>query len=217
MSLFRENVRLSGRHTASASRPGPPAVHFDLFSPARTPQRGHPAGCTSPTWRCWTAEPAVWSRIPAVLAGNSPVYGPGWKSPPFVAQRVAGKPGLFLPGRTVYFYYSSQGCSGMTLYGYARVSVREPEDKTWPGAGRQPPRLGEEAVAVGFRQECRNATFSPPLTHRPIPRGSQEGAQDAQRQGKGRHPDQGGVMYCRQSCIPQPGFCITDLPRTGRP
>ena len=40
---------------------------------------------------------------PAALAGNSPVYGPGWKSPPFVAQGVAGKPGLFLPGRTVYF------------------------------------------------------------------------------------------------------------------
>ena len=27
-----------------------------------------------------------------------------------------------------YFRYSSQGCSGMTLYGYARVSVREPEE-----------------------------------------------------------------------------------------
>ena len=27
------------------------------------------------------------------------------------------------------FAHSSQGCSGMTLYGYARVSVREPEDK----------------------------------------------------------------------------------------
>ena len=63
------------------------------------------------------------------MAGNSPVYGPGWKFPLVVAQGVAGKPSLFLPGRTVYFYYSSQGCSGMTLYGYARVSVREPEDK----------------------------------------------------------------------------------------
>ena len=37
------------------------------------------------------------------LAGNSPVYGPGWKFPLGVAQEVAGKPGLFLPGRTVYF------------------------------------------------------------------------------------------------------------------
>ena len=37
------------------------------------------------------------------VAGNSPVYGPGWEFPPVVAQGVAGKPGLFLPGRTVYF------------------------------------------------------------------------------------------------------------------
>ena len=66
---------------------------------------------------------------PIALAGNSPVYGPGWKFTLAVAQGVAGKPGLFLPGRTVYFCHSSQGCSGMTLYGYARVSVREPEDK----------------------------------------------------------------------------------------
>ena len=32
-------------------------------------------------------------------------------------------------GRKPYFRYSSRGCEGMTLYGYARVSVREPEDK----------------------------------------------------------------------------------------
>ena len=37
------------------------------------------------------------------VAGNSPVYGPGWEFPVVVAQGVAGKPGLFLPGRTVYF------------------------------------------------------------------------------------------------------------------
>ena len=37
------------------------------------------------------------------MAGNSPVYGPGWEIPLVVAQGVAGKPGLFLPGRTVYF------------------------------------------------------------------------------------------------------------------
>ena len=37
LSLFRENVRLSDQHTASASRPWPPAVHFALFSPARRP------------------------------------------------------------------------------------------------------------------------------------------------------------------------------------
>ena len=67
--------------------------------------------------------------VDQAVAGNSPVYSPGWKSPLVVAQGVAGKPGLFLPGRTVYFCHSSQGCSRMTLYGYARVSVREPEDK----------------------------------------------------------------------------------------
>ena len=39
----------------------------------------------------------------AGMAGNSPVYGPGWEFPLVVAQGVAGKPGLFLPGRTVYF------------------------------------------------------------------------------------------------------------------
>ena len=40
---------------------------------------------------------------PVDMAGNSPVYGPGWEFPLVVAQGVAGKPGLFLPGRTVYF------------------------------------------------------------------------------------------------------------------
>ena len=40
---------------------------------------------------------------PEVLAVNSPVYGPGWEFPLVVAQGVAGKPGLFLLGRTVYF------------------------------------------------------------------------------------------------------------------
>ena len=72
-----------------------------------------PSRCTSPPWRCWTAGPAAWSRSPerrpgdqpqpAGMAGNSPVYGPGWEFPHVVAQGVAGKPGLFLPGRTVYF------------------------------------------------------------------------------------------------------------------
>ena len=35
--------------------------------------------------------------IDQAVAGNSPVYGPGWEFPLVVAQRVAGKPGLFLP------------------------------------------------------------------------------------------------------------------------
>ena len=41
--------------------------------------------------------------IDQAVAGNSPVYCPGWEFSLVVAQRVAGKPGLFLPGRTVYF------------------------------------------------------------------------------------------------------------------
>ena len=49
-------------------------------------------------WRDGPCQPQ-----PAVVAGNSPVYGPGWEFPLVVAQGVAGKPGLFLPGRTVYF------------------------------------------------------------------------------------------------------------------
>ena len=51
------------------------------------------------------------------------------KSPLPVAERVAGKPSCRALGRKPYFRYSSQGCGEMTLYGYARVSVREPEDK----------------------------------------------------------------------------------------
>ena len=53
----------------------------------------------------------------------------GWKPPLPVAEGVAGKPSCNTSGRTPYFRYSSQGCGEMTLYGYARVSVREPEDK----------------------------------------------------------------------------------------
>ena len=43
------------------------------------------------------------------VAGNSPVSSHGCKCPPSVAEGVAGKPGLFLPGRKLYFRYSSQG------------------------------------------------------------------------------------------------------------
>ena len=60
--------------------PGPQRSALPRFhrrdAPARLPNR-----CTSPTWRCWTAGPAAWLRTPAALAGNSPVYGPGWKLP----------------------------------------------------------------------------------------------------------------------------------------
>ena len=45
--------------------------------------------------------------IDQAVAGNSwedgASHGPGWEFPLVVAQGVAGKPGLFLPGRTVYF------------------------------------------------------------------------------------------------------------------
>ena len=68
--------------------------------------------------------------LPSVeVAGNSPVYSHGCKSPLPVAEGVAGNPSCNPTGRTPYFRYSSQGCGEMTLYGYARVSVREPEDK----------------------------------------------------------------------------------------
>ena len=67
--------------------------------------------------------------IDQAVAGNSPVYSQGCKSPLPVAEGVAGKPSCKPPGRKPYFRYSSQGCGEMTLYGYARVSIREPEDK----------------------------------------------------------------------------------------
>ena len=66
---------------------------------------------------------------PPGMARNSPVYSHGCKSPHLVAEWVAGKPSCSASGRMRYFRYSSQGCNEMTLYGYARVSVREPEDK----------------------------------------------------------------------------------------
>ena len=50
-------------------------------------------------------------------------------NPPQSDPRVAGKPSCSISDRILYFGYSSQGCRWMTLYGYARFSVREPEDK----------------------------------------------------------------------------------------
>ena len=63
------------------------------------------------------------------MAGNSPVYGPGWEFPHVVAQGWLENPVYFSLAGRYTFAHSSQGCSRMTLYGYARVSVREPEDK----------------------------------------------------------------------------------------
>ena len=72
MSLFRENVRLIGRHTASASRPWPSAVHFALFSPAR-----RPSAVTQPVY---FATMALLDR--RVLAGNSPHSSHRLETPP---------------------------------------------------------------------------------------------------------------------------------------
>ena len=102
--LFGSSTLFGIAHTVKQPSLVPGLQRFALPSlhrrdaPARSPSR-----CTSPRWCRWIAGPAAWLRTPAALAGNSPVYGPGWKSPPFVAEGVAGKPGLFLPGRTVYF------------------------------------------------------------------------------------------------------------------
>ena len=63
------------------------------------------------------------------MAGNSPVSSHGCKLPTSVAAGVAGKPVCRTLGRILYTRHSSQGCCGKTLYGYAKVSVREPEDK----------------------------------------------------------------------------------------
>ena len=55
-------------------------------------------------------------------AGNSPPCrssGGGWKTQ-LISTRLV---------KSHTLAHSSQECSGMTLYGYARVSVREPEDK----------------------------------------------------------------------------------------
>ena len=47
---------------------------------------------------------------PAVMAGNSPVYSHGCKSPLPVADGAAGNSGCRASGRKPYFRYSSQGC-----------------------------------------------------------------------------------------------------------
>ena len=80
------------------------------------------------------------------VAGNSPVYSHDCKSPHPVAEGVAGNSICRTSGRILYFGHSSQGCSGMTLYGYARVSVREPEDKN---LDLQVERLVRAGCAIG--------------------------------------------------------------------
>ena len=63
------------------------------------------------------------------VAGNSPVYSHGCKFILSVAEGVAGNSGCTTGGRKPDFRYASQGLRGLTLYGYARVSGKEPEDK----------------------------------------------------------------------------------------
>ena len=87
LCLYRAGLRLQAAvHHQRILRPGP-RRHRAVDRKDRRPGEPPPAG----------------------LAGNSPVYGPGWEFPLVVAQGVAGKPGLFLPGRKPYFSYSSQG------------------------------------------------------------------------------------------------------------
>ena len=50
------------------------------------------------------------------VAGNSPVYSHGCKLEASVAEGVAGKPVLFIPGGKFYFMYSSQGASGAAIF-----------------------------------------------------------------------------------------------------
>ena len=64
--------------------------------------------CTIPGSPCQTH--------PVEVAGNSPVYSQGCKSPFPVAEGAAGKPGCNTAGRKPYFKYSSQGCMRTGLH-----------------------------------------------------------------------------------------------------
>ena len=93
---------------------GRPAPQRSFKDGGRRAQGLAESGTCSADGAAPTLEPDrdPWIPVPAetkAVAGNSPVYGPGWEFPLVVAQGVAGKPGLFLPGRTVYFCHSSQG------------------------------------------------------------------------------------------------------------
>ena len=58
------------------------------------------------------------------VAGNSPVSSHGCKLSPFVAEGVAGKPGLFPLGRKLYFGYSSQGGEKVQEDGLSRLQMQ---------------------------------------------------------------------------------------------
>ena len=113
----------------------------------------------------------------AVMAGNSPVYGPGWKSPPFVAQGVAGKPGLFLPGRTVYFCPFQPGvqqatsciatrhptlpAACYTSYSNPKQGSSSPDPQLSPLSSNHPPDDPNDGVLnLPLRSRPRTAPFT---------------------------------------------------------
>ena len=64
------------------------------------------------------------------MAGNSPVYSHGCKCPLPVAEGAGWKTRLHNPWqKTILQVFQPGAWNRMTVYGYARVSVREPEDK----------------------------------------------------------------------------------------
>ena len=68
-------------------------------------RRGHSAG---PHDRRARSQVQGYTHLSG-MAGNSPVYSHGCKSPQLVAEWVAGKPSCSASGRMRYFRYSSQG------------------------------------------------------------------------------------------------------------
>ena len=95
--------RLSSRLSSLASS-GPLYLVFT----GATPRRGYPGG---------------------VLRQHGAAGPPGLPHGRGVRRPWLENPVYFSLAGRYTFAHSSQGCSRMTLYGYARVSVREPEDK----------------------------------------------------------------------------------------
>ena len=65
----------------------------------------------------------------AYMAGNSPVYSHRLEMPSAHSCCGGWKTQLHNPWQNPILRVFQPGCGEMTLYGYARVSVREPEDK----------------------------------------------------------------------------------------
>ena len=98
--------------------------------------------------------------IDQAVAGNSPVYGPGWEFPLVVAQGVAGKPGLFLPGRTVYFWPFQPGVQWMTLFPHPGLPapLRKPAGPR-PSLAGLPAGAGRSAAGAGSRRSGAAIAF----------------------------------------------------------